>query len=671
MNKFIQEILDKYEFDSVHELIFELLPKGYNIPSAFVNINEIPLYPTKSQITVFGFIDNYEIVPMNSSSISKIKAKLYKDGESTNLYWTVAKQKAKGMIFGLKQRSKDNALVQVTGKIAEFDLPSGFKYKYIEQPQVYKVDHSTSQTDSENQLSVLMPEPMYKLKEGVKLSQIQLAFREILNSFESLDKKDFMPVELEKIMKMQSLEKSIKYCHGLIPINSEKFQDFLAYEGFRKRILIEKIWTIMNEGFKNRKISDNPDFCLIDSDIDNIKTVLSKLPFEITGDQRKAVWGLLKHYELKVGSKNLVFGDVGSGKTMVALIVAYVLMKRGYQIAIMTPTSILAKQHYEEAIELFPDNHIFIVHSKTTKKEKDKINAVLQKGEGCIVYGTSSLNGMSFTNLGLIVVDEEQKFGVKDKEVLFKKSNEKAHLVLMTATPIPRTLAGAMFSDFNIQKIEQKPAMQKPRITKLISLKDMSVQEIEGIKERMRGGELTLVIVPSIVSNDLISVSSAKEKYAKYFPEFKIDSIHGRMKPQNVEETTELFMQGKINILIATTMVDAGFSHKLLSHVFIENADRFGIAQLHQIRGRVGRGKHQGYCYLSPAGEINSLKETTRTRLNSLVESENGFELSMKDISLRGSGDLMGTQQSGSDVNLIEWINEVEIMSNYIKNKLS
>ena len=236
MNKFIQEILDKYEFDSVHELIFELLPKGYNIPSAFVNINEIPLYPTKSQITVFGFIDNYEIVPMNSSSIAKIKAKLYKDGESTNLYWTVAKQKAKGMIFGLKQRSKDNALVQVTGKIAEFDLPSGFKYKYLEQPQVYKVDHSTSQSDSENQLSVLMPEPMYKLKEGIKLSQIQLAFREIINSFETLEKKDFMPVELEKILKMQSLEKSIKYCHGLIPINSEKFQDFLAYEGFRKRI---------------------------------------------------------------------------------------------------------------------------------------------------------------------------------------------------------------------------------------------------------------------------------------------------------------------------------------------------------------------------------------------------------------------------------------------------
>ncbi len=668
MSKFIQEILEKYEFDSVHELLFELIPKGYNIPSAFVNINEVSLYPAKSQVTIFGYIDNYEIIPTNSSSLSRIKAKIYKDGESATLYWNVAKPKAKGMVFGLKQRSKDNALVQVTGKIAEFDLPNGFKFKYIDQPQVYRIDHTEGQLNSENELTVLMPEPMYRLKEGIKLSQIQLAFKEILDTFDSMDKTDFMPVELEKILKMQPLNKSIRYCHGLIPVNSEKFHDFLAYEGFKKRLLIEKIWTIMNEGFKNRKISDNPNFILNDHDISNIKDVLNKLPFEITNDQRKAVWGLLKHYELKAGSKNLVFGDVGSGKTMVALIVAYVLMKRGYQVAIMTPTSILAKQHYEEAIELFPDNHIFIVHSKTTKKEKDKINSILEKGEGSIVYGTSSLNGMSFTNLGLVVVDEEQKFGVKDKEVLYKKSNEQAHLVLMTATPIPRTLAGAMFSDFNIQKIEQKPAMQKPRITKLVSLKDLPKQEIEDIKERMRGGELTLVIVPSIVSNDLISVSAAKEKYAAYFPEFKIDSIHGRMKPQNIEETTELFMQGKVNILIATTMVDAGFSHKLLSHVFIENADRFGIAQLHQIRGRVGRGKHQGYCYLSPASEIHSLKEATRTRLNSLVESENGFELSMKDISLRGSGDLLGTQQSGSDVNLIEWIKEVEIMSEYIKS---
>jgi len=319
---------------------------------------------------------------------------------------------------------------------------------------------------------------------------------------------------------------------------------------------------------------------------------------------------------------------------------------------------------------LFPDNHILCVHSKTTKKEKNRINGLLEKGEPAIVYGTSSLNRLSFTNLAMVVVDEEQKFGVKDKEVLYEKSGEQAHVVLMTATPIPRTLAGAMFADFAIQKIEQKPAMQKPRITKLLNIKDMNPLELKAIKERMKNGEQTLIIVPSIVSNEMVSVSSAMEKYTKIFPEFKIDSINGRMKPENIEKVTEDFMSGKFAILIATTMVDAGFSNKMLSHVFIENAERFGIAQLHQIRGRVGRGSLQGYCYLSPMGEVHSLKETTLERLRSLTESENGFELSMKDISLRGSGDLAGTQQSGSDVNLIEWLREIEVMDQYLKGTL-
>lgn len=661
-NKFVKEIMERYELDSVHEMIYELLPRGYNIPSAYVNIGEIPMYPAKTKVTLFGYIDKYEITP-SRGAIAKIKAKVYKDGDVVSLYWTVSKQKAKGMVYGLTQRSKNGALVQVTGKIEEFDLPNGFKFKYIDKPQLTEVEINPQSGSA----SVLVPEPMYKLKKDVKVSQVQLAFRELFNNWEEIYKDKFLPEEIEKELKLQPLKKSLQFCHGLKPIPSEKFTEFLNYEGFRKRLLIEKIWAIMKNGHSNKQLGGNPAFDLNDKDIMNIKEVLGKLPFDLTGDQKKSIWGLLKHYEEKIGSKNLVFGDVGSGKTLVALVVAYVLMKRGFQVAVMAPTSILAKQHFEEAIELFPDDHILCVHSKSRKKEKDTVNKILSNGEPAIVYGTSSVNKLDFTNLGLVVVDEEQKFGVKDKEVLYLKSNMQAHLVLMTATPIPRTLAGAMFSDFSVQKIEEKPAMQKPRLTKIINLKDMDQSEIHEIKERMRNKEQTLVIVPSVVSNDMVSVKSAKEKYSQIFPEFIIDSINGKMKPENVETTTQKFMDGQIDILIATTMVDAGFSNKMLSHVFVENAERFGIAQLHQIRGRVGRGSLQGFCYLSTAAELGSLKETTYERLMSLTKSENGFELSMKDISLRGSGDLMGTQQSGSDVNLIEWIKEVEVISAYLK----
>jgi len=663
-NKYINEILEKYDLNSVHEMIFELLPRGYNIPAAFADISEIPIFPAKTKVTLFGYIQKYEIQPIKSGKqIARIKAKLFKDGNQVSLFWTTSKAKAKAMVYGLEQRSKGDSLVQVTGKIEEIDFGTSI-FKYIDQPQLTKVEHEVS---TNNNQAVVVPEPMYKLKEGLKISQVKLAFQELIKNWNSIYKDNFLPIELEQQLKLQPLEKSIKYCHGQIPIPAEKFHDFLNYPGFRKRLLIEKIWTIMKQGHSNKKLGGNPSFKITDKDINNIKYLLDKLPFSLTNDQRKAIWGLLKHYEEKIGSKNLIFGDVGSGKTMVALVTAYVLYKRGCQVAIMAPTSILAKQHFEEAIELLEKENIFIVHSKTKKKEKDKLNSFLKENNPAIVYGTSSINKLEFTNLGLIVIDEEQKFGVNDKNKLYEKMNSQAHLVLMTATPIPRTLANAMFSDYSIQKIEEKPAMQKPRITKLISLKNMSQEEINQIKERMKKGEQTLVIVPSIVSNDMVSVKSAKEVFTKIFPEFKIDSINGRMKPDNIEKVTETFMKGGIDILIATTMVDAGFSNKMLSHVFIENSERFGIAQLHQIRGRVGRGSLQGYCYLSTVADPNSLKENTRKRLMSLVESENGFELSMKDIELRGSGDLMGTQQSGSDVNLIEWINEVKIMENYLK----
>jgi ATP-dependent DNA helicase RecG len=394
----------------------------------------------------------------------------------------------------------------------------------------------------------------------------------------------------------------------------------------------------------------------------SIKEITDKLPFELTKDQKKAIWGLLKNYSIKKSSKNLIFGDVGSGKTMVALIVNYVLLKMGYQSVIMAPTSLLAKQHYNEAIELIGEKYVFLIHSKSKKKEKDAILKVLSEKKPCIIYGTSSVNSLEFTNLKSLFIDEEQKFGVATKEKL--QHLYKNHIGYMTATPIPRTLASSMYSDFKIHKIEEKPAMQKERKTK-ISYK-LSNEEIAAISNKMRNGEQMLVIVPAIASNDLVSAKSALIKYKKLFPEFKIDTINGRMTATNIEKNTESFMSGEINILVATTMVDAGFSNKNLSFVFIENAERFGLAQMHQIRGRCGRAEKQGYCYLVPLSE--NLKELTRERLHSLVNSENGFELSMKDIELRGSGDLRGSQQTGSDVNMLDWLEEIEEISTYLKN---
>lgn len=646
---FIEKVLEIYEYDGIHEMIFESVPRGYNIPAVFATVEQVSQIPDKTRITLFGFIDSFEIKPMNGrKSLSIVKAKLYKDGHSVNLQWTTVSAKARGMLYSLEMKSPKDTLIQVSGKVNSF-TSNGHVYKFLEQPLLNTITETS-------EAQVLIPEPMYNLTEGIKVLEVQNAFRELIKGFGTIDKKDFLPIEIESRLGLQDLETSLRYLHGLKPIPINKFEEFLEYDKYKRRVLIEKIWRIMRDNVPS------DDDIYIDfneaSTVPLIKELLAKLPFELTQDQKRAIWQLLLNFK-KEKSKNLIFGDVGSGKTMVSLFIAYILYKLGYQVAILTPTSILAKQHFEEARALIGDN-VFIVHSKTKKKEKDKLNAFLSTGAPAIVYGTSSINKLEFTNLHTIFIDEEQKFGVNDKDYLYKRHN--AHIVFMTATPIPRTLANAMYTNFNIMKIEQKPAMQKPRITKIID----KIDDLEFIKSRLSAGEQALVIVPAISSNDLISSVHAEKKYGELFRGYRISTINGRMKPENIEKNTEDFMAGKFDILIATTMVDAGFSNKNLSFVFIENADRFGIAQLHQIRGRVGRAEKQGYCYLIPAGSINSMKEKTANRLNSLVASENGFELSMKDIEMRGSGDLRGTEQSGSEVNILDWLKEIEIINEYL-----
>jgi len=660
-DKYIEEIIKAYDLENLNEMIFEILPRDYNTPALFANIQDIPNLPDKMNITAFGYIDKFDKKILSGRrSIMSIKSKLFMNGYSVGLNWTTSANKANSMLYGLKMKAPEDTLIQVSGKIKSFETTTGYIYKYIDQPILNIIGN-----DNSNEKHVLLPEPIYKLKTDSKLKslQVQSAFREIFNNFDKLSLKNMLPLEIEKTLSLPTLRESLQYTHGLKPIPISSFQDFMENDTYRKRILIEKIWRIMIDNQKNTNVRDIENTSYISNDsLEKIKLILGKLEFTLTGDQKKAIWKMLKLFSKKSPSKSLVFGDVGSGKTMVAFIVSFVLQQLGEQVVIITPTSILAKQHFEEAKKILGDSiPIEIVHSKTTKKEKLRIQKEINKGEGIILYGTSSLNKLEYENLTAVFIDEEQKFGVHDKEVLHKQYG--AHIIYMTATPIPRTLASSMYTDFKIFKIEEKPAMQKPRITKVIN--KLNDKEINFIKKKLSEGEQMLVIVPAISSNDLISSTFAEKKYKDLFPEFKLDKINGKMKPANIEKTTEDFMSGKISILIATTMVDSGFSNKNLSFVFIENAERFGIAQMHQIRGRVGRAEKQGYCFLIPAS--TQLKEKTQERLNSLVESENGFELSMKDIELRGSGDIRGLEQSGSEVNLIEWQKEVSIINKYLR----
>lgn len=661
----MSEVFEAYELENEHELITDIQPRGYNVTANIISLKEIQKYPDKTVVTVFGYIDSFEAVPMGKT-LKKIKCRLYKDGESCQCNWITSNQKARIFQYSLEKQAPKNKLIQVTGALDSFTTGDNFRFVSITGGKLNPIE---TEVQSSSNVAIVIPEPLYKLTEGITPFKIRHEFRKLIKNFKDIDKKDFLPLELEKKFELQPLEKSLNYVHGFMPIPRDKFEDFINYPGFTKRINIEKIWRIILHSYLATYEQGTPSIELLNEDKETLTALSKKLKFELTVDQKQTMWGLLTLFAERTGTKSLVFGDVGSGKTLVALFVSYILFLKGYQVALITPTSILSRQHYEEAIHLLGSKGIHLLHSKSKASEKKKINESLMKGEPAIVIGTTSVNSLTFTKLKAVFIDEEQKMGVSAKEKLVKEFNEEPHLIFMTATPIPRTLASSIYTNFHVYQIRTKPKNRKERITKVLDSSANNKEEYENIAKRMINKEQTLIIVPSISSNDLVNVSGAKEKYKKIFPKAKIEGIHGRLNKDDVDKVIERFMNGEFDILIATVMVDSGFSNPMISHVFIENADRFGIAQLHQIRGRCGRGNLQGYCYLVPTS-VSKMKDLTRRRLEYVCSSEDGFKLSEFDIELRGSGDLDGEKQSGLELNFLDWYKEIDVMKEFIKENI-
>lgn len=665
-----EEIFDKYELKNHHELITEVLPRGYNVNSSLVDIDDVKKYPDKTQVTLFGYVNGYTSKPMNGrKALTRVSCKLFRDGKSVNCFWITATMKSKGMMFGLEKQTENNQLVQVTGKISSFVGSGNLRVVSIEQPKFVAMDGNSAQ--AADPTAFIVPEAMYKLKADMTVFKLKNGFREVIKNFDKYSNEnedEFLPLELEKELELQPLQKSLEFMHGFKPIPRAKFQDFMNYPGFIKRVSAERVWSIIQSAhYASNEYKKEGMPKITDIDTASLKALSGMLPFELTKDQRSTIWNLLQVFVETCGSRSLVFGDVGSGKTMVAMFLAYILYKKGYQVVIMTPTSILSKQHAEEFQEfLGGDADVFLVHSKTKAREKTKINKHLKADKPAIVVGTTSVNSLEYTNVGAVFIDEEQKLGVHAKEKIAKKFNNEPHLVYMTATPIPRTLAASIYTNFHVFQIKTKPKNRLERLTSLMDATSPDKSELSMIAQRLENKEQALVIIPSIDSNELANVKGTIAKYSRFFQGRKIKAIHGRLDKKEVEEIIESYMNGDFEILVATTMVDSGFSNKMLSFVFIENADRFGIAQLHQIRGRCGRGELQGHCYLVPtAGK--QMKEHTQARLSFVCKSEDGFKLSEFDLNSRGSGDLKGTVQSGTELNLIEWTKEIDAMKNYLE----
>ena len=417
----------------------------------------------------------------------------------------------------------------------------------------------------------------------------------------------------------------------------------------RERLVFEELLTMQLALLKlKNNYEQNTNGIQFDKNI-KMSDVINELPFKLTKAQLRVLDEIDTDMESNKSMNRLLQGDVGSGKTVVAMIAAYKAVKSGYQAAIMAPTAILASQHLEGFKGILDKFGIRceLLISSITKKKKEEILHKLQEGEIDILIGTHAIleENVVFKKLGLVVTDEQHRFGVKQRGKIAAKG-ERPDVIAMSATPIPRTLALILYGDLDISIIDELPPNRK-KIETYAVRKNMEERVNAFIRKQINEGRQAYIVCPLVEENeemDLKSVIELAEKYKKEtFSEYKVEYLHGKMKAKEKDEIMQRFKDGEIKILIATTVIEVGVNVPNASIMVVENAERFGLAQLHQLRGRVGRGEYQSYCIL----KYESNGETVRQRMKVMCDTNDGFIISEKDLELRGSGDFFGTEQHG------------------------
>ena len=403
---------------------------------------------------------------------------------------------------------------------------------------------------------------------------------------------------------------------------------------------------------------------------------IEKLGYKLTKAQKRVISEIYK--ELRNGKilNRLIQGDVGSGKTVVAMIMLLYIVENGYQGVIMAPTEILATQHYLSIVDEFAnlDVRVEILTGSVKGKKREKLLSEIEKGLIDIVIGTHALieDDVKFHKLGLVVIDEQHKFGVGQRRLLREKGNL-ANLIVMSATPIPRSLALTIYGDLDVSIIDELPAGRNPIKTKWIK-NDLDLNKMyKFIDKKIEEGRQVYVVSPLIEESEKLNVNSAQETFEKYkqiFQNRKIGIMHGKMKAQEKQKVMEEFKKGKLDILISTTVIEVGVNVPNASIMVIRSSERFGLSSLHQLRGRVGRGKYQSYCFL----ESNTDNELSSKRLEVMEMTTDGFKIAEEDLKLRNSGEILGTRQSGvSDMvltDIVKNVKEIKLIRDYVMDYL-
>lgn len=449
---------------------------------------------------------------------------------------------------------------------------------------------------------------------------------------------------------------------GLMPIrealiNVHQPQSVEALQRARYRLKFEELFYLQLNIIKyvksrNQKIAGFR-FTKVGDTFNNF--YYNALPFELTGAQKRVI----REIRADTGSgrqmNRLLQGDVGSGKTLVALMSMLLAIDNGYQAAIMAPTEILATQHYQTISELCDKIgvRVELLTGSTRKKNREEIHEGLMSGEVKILIGTHALieDTVKFANLGLVVIDEQHRFGVAQRAKLWHKNSTPPHVLVMTATPIPRTLAMTVYGDLDVSVIDELPPGRKP-VQTLLRYDNRRGEVMRFVGSELAQGHQVYIVYPLIEESEKLDLRNVEEGYeiiCETFPSYRVCMVHGRMKATEKEYQMKLFVEGQARIMVATTVIEVGVNVPNASVMVIENAGRFGLSQLHQLRGRVGRGVDQSFCILMSDVKISS---ETRHRLEVMTKTSDGFVIAEEDMRMRGPGDMEGTQQSGIAFNL-------------------
>ena len=544
-----------------------------------------------------------------------------------------------------------NEWIIVSGKVNYF----GKKYQITNPHYVTKL---------ENQEYVIKNIPKYNLTKGINEKKYRSISDQVIKNIPKID--DWLDLDFTKKNNLISWNESIYNLHNSKDSKNNKSKSYrrLVFDELCANFLI---LSKNRKKIKKKKIPKKFDY-------NYTNTVIKKLPFQLTTSQKNVLSEVNKDLESNNRMFRIIQGDVGSGKTIVSLLSIINVIKSGYQCALMSPTEILARQHYELAKKIFKESDFKIdfLTGKTEYKKRKEISDNLLHGETNLLIGTHALfqKKINFKNLGLVIIDEQHKFGVKQRSDLAKKGGDNCDVLLMSATPIPRTMMMSLYGDMDISRITEKPAKRKKIIT--LSKPEKKINELwPFIKKQIEINNQVFWVCPLIEESSFLNYSSAKKKFKLINDKFKnqVGLIHGALDKEEKNEILKKFLKKEISILVSTTVIEVGIDFPNANLIIIENANKFGLAQLHQLRGRVGRGDKQGICILLFK---NNLSTNSIKRIKILKNSDDGFFIAEEDLKLRGFGDLIGYQQSGiKNFRFADPVSHNDLFllaENYIKN---